>query len=208
MRMIAAVASVLLLANAPARAQAQESRKYEDIIELSPDLYLLMYTSRVETYVGLRMDAIRRANDFAASRGGVAVPVMGRQSALGVALKLYEYQFRVMSREDALAVRPVLADAVITVNNTGQCSPGGSVAASLRTVSSAESLRLVAGPMPMMGGATRSPPASAPVPDANGPGTICLPGQLCQPGQICLPGWECAPGMPPSLESPSQPPVG
>ena len=74
MRMIAAVVSVLLLASAPARAQAQaqEGGKYQDIIELSPDLYLLMYTSRVETYVGLRMDAIRRANDFAASRGGVA----------------------------------------------------------------------------------------------------------------------------------------
>lgn len=206
MRMIAAVASWLLLASAP--SQAQEGRKFEDIIELSPDLYLLMYTSRVETYVGLRMDAIRRANDFAASRGGVVVPVMGRQSALGVALKLYEYQFRVMSREEALAARPVLADAVITVNNTGQCTPGGTVAASLRTVSPAESLRLVAGPVPMLGGATRPAPATAPVPDANGPGTICLPGQLCQPAQICLPGWECAPGMPPMPESPSQPPAG
>jgi hypothetical protein len=205
------VAMALLLLAAPL-AQAQESKKYDDIVELSPDLYLLMYTSRVETYVGLRLDAIRRANDFAASRGAVVVPVMGRQSALGVALKLYEYQFRVMSREDALAARPVLADAVITVNNTGQCTPNPAVAAAIREVPSPDELRLLAGALPSAGGltfpSTPAPDATAPDRDTPAPGAVCLPGQICAPSQICLPGYECMPGVPSMPEMATPPPAG
>jgi hypothetical protein len=146
-------AAVLLLLASPLAwtiVHADNGRKFDDIVELSPDLYLLMYTSRVDTYVGLRLDAIRRANDFAASKGGVAVPVMGRQSALGVALKLYEYQFRVMTADQARAAQPVLADAVIAVNNTGQCAPNAAVAA-MREVPAADELRLVAGPLALLG---------------------------------------------------------
>jgi hypothetical protein len=208
MRMKVAVA--LLLLAAP-WAHAQDGKKYDDIIELSPDLYLLMYTSRVETYVGLRMEAIRRANEFAAGQGGVAVPVMGRQSALGVALKLYEYQFRVMSREEAQAARPVLADTVITVNNTGQCAPSPAVAASLHLAPSPNELRLLAGPLPTVGGLTfPNPPGtgSSPDDDGRGPGTVCLPGQICKPAQICLPGYECNPGVPSMPEMASPPPPG
>jgi hypothetical protein len=119
--------AMILMLSGPL-AQAAEPKKYDDIVELAPDLYLLMYTARVETYVGLRVDAIERANAFAASRGGVAVPVAGHSETLSITLKLYEYQFRVMSREAAIAARPVLADAVITVNNTGQCAPNAAVA--------------------------------------------------------------------------------
>ena len=201
---------IALLLLAASLAQAQEGKKYDDIIELSPDLYLLMYSSRVETFVGLRLDAIRRANAFAASRGGVVVPIMGRQSALGVTLKLYEYQFRVMSRADALAARPVLADAVITVNNTGQCAPNPAVAAALRQAPSPDELRLVAGSLPTAGGltfpASASPDSSAP--DTRGPGTVCLPGQICAPAQICLPGYDCTPGVPSMPDMASPPPAG
>lgn len=199
MRMRTALALLLLLASP--LAYAQEAPKYEDIVELSPDLYLLMYTSRVETYVGLRLGAIRRANDFAAGKGGVAVPVMGRQSALGVALKLYEYQFRVMSREDALAARPVLADAVITVNNTGQCNEGtnAAVAAALRGTPVRDELSMVPGPFALFGAQTSMSSPEAP---ESSPGALCLPGHVCQPAQICLPGWQCTPGTFPTPEPP------
>jgi hypothetical protein len=129
-RMVRTRMALVLLLLAPL-AQAATPPKYNDIVELSPDLYLLMYTARVETYVRLRIDAIERANAFAATKGGVAVPVAGRVEVLSLTLKLYEYQFRVMSREAALAARPVLADAVISVNNTGQCSPNAAVASVL-----------------------------------------------------------------------------
>lgn len=197
MRMRTAVALLLL---ASPLAQAQERTQYDDIVELSPDLYLLMYTSRVETYVGLRLDAIRRANDFAAGKGGVAVPIMGRQSALGVALKLYEYQFRVMSADQARAAQPVLADAVIAVNNTGQCAPNAAVAAALRGSPASDELRVVPGPLALLGTHADSATFS---PDDGRPGTFCLPGQLCQPAQLCLPGWQCMPGTLSTPETPA-----
>jgi hypothetical protein len=204
MRMRTVMALLLL---APL-ANAQEGRKFDDIVEVSPGLFLLMYTARAETYVGLRLDAIRRANDFAASRGGAVVPVMGRQSGLGPVLKLYEYQFRVMSVDQARAAQPVLADAVITVNNTGQCAPGAAVGALWQGAPVPDGLRVVAAPM-TFGAFGMSTPDSAPA-ESSGPGTFCLPGQICQPAQMCLPGWECSPGMPPSVAPPKPvtPPAG
>jgi hypothetical protein len=97
-----------------------------DIVELSPDLYLAIRMSRVEDAVAIKVGAIGEANQYAASKGRVAVPVTGRLTALGPILKEYEYQFRLMSRDDALASRPTLADVVVAVNNTDTC---GNVAA-------------------------------------------------------------------------------
>ena len=201
---------LLLAPLAWAADSPQSEAKYDDIVELSPDLYLLFYTARVETYVRLRMDAIERANAFAASKGGVAVPITGRFDNLSLTLKLYEYQFRVMSREAALAARPVLADAVITVNNTGQCAPNAAIASVLPDLHGIAALnRLdVLGRLPKVAELSMSS-SPAPSPDA-GPGTFCMPGQICQPAQQCLPGWECSPGMPPSMEPPKPvtPPPG
>jgi hypothetical protein len=205
MRTRTAVLLALASLLAPAMGHADDGRKFDDIVELSPDLYLLMYTSRVDTYVGLRLDAIRRANDFAASKGGVAVPVMGRQSALGVALKLYEYQFRVMTADQARAAQPVLADAVITVNNMGQCASNAAIAA-LGAVPADDELRVVGGPLGLPGMHSASTTMSADDSADDPPGAICLPGQLCRPSQLCLPGWQCSPGAPPVPET--APPAG
>ena len=179
----------------------------DDIVELSPDLYLLMHTARAESYVGLRMDALRRANDFATRRGGVAVPVMGRHETLGFGLKLYEYQFRVMSVDQAKAAQPVLADAVITVNNIGQCAPNAAVAAMLHGAPAPEELRLIARRLSPGSAESLPLPQSAPetTPDNDGAGTFCLPGQLCKPAQVCLPGWQCTPGTMPTPEPPAAP---
>jgi hypothetical protein len=206
MRTRTAVACLLLM-SLPALA---EEPKDDDIVELSPDLFLLMHTARAESYVGLRMDALRRANDFAARRGGVAVPVMGRHETLGFGLKLYEYQFRVMSIDQARAAQPVLADAVITVNNTGQCAPNAALAAVLRGALVPDELRLVARGLPAADAALPPAPQSTPggTPDNDGAGTFCLPGQLCKPAQVCLPGWQCTPGTIPTPEPTPAPPPG
>ena len=51
----------------------------------------------------------------------VATPVTGRLTFLGPILKEYEYQFRLMSRADALAAKPTLADVVVAVDGANTC---------------------------------------------------------------------------------------
>src|SRR5687768_3920502 len=86
-----------------------------DIIELSPNLYLLMRNTRGDM-VKAKMATISEANDFAKSKGGVAVPVTWRVSSESIMNRVEEYQFRVMSRDEALAARPTLSDAIVTVD--------------------------------------------------------------------------------------------
>lgn len=107
------IAVVLMLACAPlARA---------DVVELSPDLYLAIRMSRIEDAVAIKIGAITEANQFAASTGRVAVPVTGRLTQRGPMLKEYEYQFRLMSRAEALAAKPALADVVVAVDAANTC---------------------------------------------------------------------------------------
>jgi hypothetical protein len=94
---------------------------HADIVELSPDLYLVVRLSRVEDAAAIKIGAITEANQFAASTGRVAAPLTGRLSQLGPILKQYEYQFRVMSREEALAAKPTLADVVVAVDGANTC---------------------------------------------------------------------------------------
>jgi hypothetical protein len=92
-----------------------------DVVELSPDLYLVVRLSRVEDAAAIKIGAITEANQFAASAGRVATPLTGRLSQLGPILRQYEYQFRLMSREEALAAKPTLADVVVAVDGTDTC---------------------------------------------------------------------------------------
>jgi hypothetical protein len=92
-----------------------------DVVELSPDLYLAIRMSRVEDAVAIKIGAITEANQYAASAGRVAVPVTGRMTMLGPLLKEYEYQFRLMSRAEALAAKPTLADVVVAVDGVNSC---------------------------------------------------------------------------------------
>jgi hypothetical protein len=94
---------------------------HADVVELSPDLYLAIRTSRVEDAVAIKVGAITEANQYAATTGRVAVPVTGRLSMLGPLLKAYEYQFRLMSRAQALEAKPTLADVVVAVNGVNVC---------------------------------------------------------------------------------------
>jgi len=42
---------------------------------------------------------------------------------LGPLLKMYEYQFRLMTRDEALAARPILSEAVLHVAGQASCMP-------------------------------------------------------------------------------------
>ena len=123
-------AALLVLASTQVRA---------DIIEISPDLYLLMRTMRGDM-INAKLSTISEANDFAKSKGGVAVPVMWRVASTGLMSRVAEYQFRIMSREEALAAKPTLSDATITVNNIGACAPNPAVTALLPDLYGIESL--------------------------------------------------------------------
>ena len=97
-----------------------------NMVELSPDTYMI----RVEDHAGifafnrgkLKSSAIQQANDFAASKGKVAIPVAMDFHPVGVLgdWASVEYQFRVVSKDDPEAKRTSLtprADIVIEKNS-------------------------------------------------------------------------------------------
>jgi hypothetical protein len=110
------VTAALMLGLGAAAARA-------DIVELAPDLYLVVRLSRAENEMEIKVGAINEANRFATGTGRVAVPITGRLGVLGPLLKMYEYQFRVMTREEALAARPTLSEAALHVNGPAGCAP-------------------------------------------------------------------------------------
>jgi hypothetical protein len=138
-----------------------------DVVELSPDLYLVIRMSRIEDAGAIKIGAITEASQFAASTGRVAVPLTGRLTQVGPILKQYEYQFRLMSREDALAAKPMLADVVVAVDGASTCakSAAPTVAAMLPELSKLEPLKergLLAAVErePVMEDSTPEPPAT------------------------------------------------
>lgn len=93
-----------------------------NMVKLSPDTYMV----RVEDHAGifafnrgkLKSRAIQEANDFAASKGKIAIPVSIESHPVGVLgdWAAVEYQFRVVSKDDPEAKRTSLtpkADVVI-----------------------------------------------------------------------------------------------
>jgi len=93
-----------------------------NIVKLSPDTYML----RIEDHGGifafnrgkLKPTAIQEANEFAASKGKIAIPVAMDSHPVGILgdWAAVEYQFRVVSEDDPEAKRTSLtprADMVI-----------------------------------------------------------------------------------------------
>jgi len=132
------LAAVLLLAAPLAVPMA-----CADVVELSPDLYLAIRASRTEDTVAIKIGAIIEANQYAGSSGRVAVPITGRLSMLGPLLKEYEYQFRLMSRAQALDAKPMLADVAVAVNGVNACGERAApaVAALMPELSKIDALR-------------------------------------------------------------------
>jgi len=95
------------------------------IVEISPDTYVLFRDDHGGIFGNagaLRVDVIRDANKFAKSKGKIAVPVSSTFTPIGNRAgqwASFEYQFRVVNKEDKEAVRTSLkkrADHVVDQN--------------------------------------------------------------------------------------------
>lgn len=97
-----------------------------NMVKMSPDTYMV----RVEDHAGifafnrgkLKSSAIQQANDFAESKGKIAIPVAMDYHPVGVLgdWPAVEYQFRVVSKDDPEAKRTSLtprADIVVEKTN-------------------------------------------------------------------------------------------
>ena len=98
-------------------------------VQLSPDTYMI----RVEDHGGifgfnrgkLKSSAIQQANDFAASKGKIAIPVAMDSHPVGVLgdWAAVEYQFRVVSKDDPESKRTSLTPRPdIVIEKTSEIS--------------------------------------------------------------------------------------
>ncbi|ALO34514.1 hypothetical protein CMT41_07145 [Colwellia sp. MT41] len=95
------------------------------VVEISPDTYVLFRDDHGGIFGNagaLRADVIRDANKFAKSKGKIAIPVSSTYTPIGNGpgqWASFEYQFRVVNKEDEEAVRTSLkkrADHVVDQN--------------------------------------------------------------------------------------------
>jgi len=82
-------------------------------LQLGPDTYMISKTDKGGIFGNagaMKADVIREANEFAASKGKVAVVLNTHETPLVVGRQFatYEYQFRVVDATDREAVRPNL----------------------------------------------------------------------------------------------------
>lgn len=90
------------------------------IVQLSPDTYMASKTSAGGIFVSmasLKAEVISAANDFAVSKGKIAIPVASEERpAVPLRNPSFEYQFRVIDKNDPEAKRTSLvprADVVV-----------------------------------------------------------------------------------------------
>lgn len=93
------------------------------IVQLSPDTYLLSKQDRAGIFGNmgaLKAEVIREANQFAESRGKVAIPIFAKETpAAPGRFPIFEYQFRVVDRDDPEARRTTLTPRPdITIEKT------------------------------------------------------------------------------------------
>jgi len=85
------------------------------IVQLSPDTYMLSKQDRAGIFgnVGsLKVDVIREANSFAESHGKIAIPVSAHEvPAIPGRFARFEYQFRVVEKDDPEARRTSLVES-------------------------------------------------------------------------------------------------
>ena len=100
-----------------------------NMVQLSPDTHMVRVEDRGGIFAfnrgNLKPEAIRRANDFAASQGKVAIPIAMDSHPVGVLgdWAAVEYQFRVVSKDDPEAQRTSLTPrADVVVESTSKIS--------------------------------------------------------------------------------------
>ena len=102
----------------PAVATAWEP----EVIQLSPDTYMITKSDRGGIFGGglpkLKAALIKQANEFAASQGKIAIPLASSERPMGngpAQWATFEYQFRVVDKNDHEARRTSLTSAPDTV---------------------------------------------------------------------------------------------
>jgi hypothetical protein len=85
------------------------------VVSISPETYLITKTSAAGAFTNmsqLKADVIREANEFAAKQGKVAIPVSAQEiTHVAFGMPRFEYQFRVVSKDDPEAKRTSLSPA-------------------------------------------------------------------------------------------------
>ena len=99
-----------------------------EVIQLSPDTYMISKADRGGIFGGgvpkLKAAVIKQANEFAASQGKIAIPLSSSERPMGTGpaqWATFEYQFRVVDKNDPEARRTSLAprpDTVIIIEGT------------------------------------------------------------------------------------------
>jgi hypothetical protein len=85
------------------------------VVQLSPDVYMITKEDHGGIFAfnrgKMKTEAIREANAFAESKGKVAIPISSKEKPVGVLgdWASFEYQFKVVAKDDPEAVRTSLA---------------------------------------------------------------------------------------------------
>ena len=99
-----------------------------EVIQLSPDTYMITKADHGGIFGGgipkLKTKVIKQANEFAASKGKIAIPLASSERPMGngpAQWATFEYQFRVVDKTDHEAQRTSLApisDVTVSVETT------------------------------------------------------------------------------------------
>lgn len=95
-----------------------------EIVQMSADTYMIAKTSKAGIFgnpAKMKLAIIKQANEFAASKGKVAVPLASKEVPLAVGqFASFEYQFRLVDKGNSSASGAHLGpvpDVVVDVNN-------------------------------------------------------------------------------------------
>ncbi|WP_038054260.1 SHOCT domain-containing protein [Thermomonas fusca] len=121
------VLSVALLAlGTPVQAGKPE------VVQLSPDTYMIIKADHGGIFGGgipkLKIAVIKQANEFAAAQGKIAIPLASNEKPMGggpAQWATFEYQFRVVAKDDPEAQRTSLTPRADTVVQIESAAPKG-----------------------------------------------------------------------------------
>ena len=117
--------SIAILIAALILTPSTGSARLPEIVQLSPDTYLIIREDHGGIFGGSltkeKLQTIKQANAFAASKGKVAIPLAAIEHPMGILGKWasFEYQFRVVDKDDPEARRTSLVqrpDVVVSVS--------------------------------------------------------------------------------------------
>lgn len=104
-----------------------------EVVQLSPDTYMISKADKGGIFGGglpkLKAAVIKQANEFAARQGKVAIPLGSSERPMGngpAQWATFEYQFRVVDKDDPEAQRTSLApvpNTVVTIQNSPAPTP-------------------------------------------------------------------------------------